>query len=110
MESVGDYLRRLRASKSFSLEDVHCKTGITDSALSRIENDKTQEPSPIALKKLALLYDVDNISLQIMAGYIDEDDLAQYRKIFRNIEYLNDEQKQCLQHLINIIAEKQIKG
>ena len=109
MQTIGIFLRTLRESRQLTQEDVYSKTGITDSVLSRIENDITQEPSPRVLKKLAELYDVSNISLQIMAGYIDDEDLAQYQRVFRGVEFLTEEEIVCLKKLVETMAKSREK-
>ena len=56
MQTLGNYLRQKREEKGFSLSYVYNKTGITDSRLSKTENDLYKEPSPLLLKKLAEIY------------------------------------------------------
>ena len=63
MSSIGDYLRLLRTKRNLSLNDVFNSTGITTTRLNRIELGQVNEPSPLVLKKLSELYQVDLIKL-----------------------------------------------
>ena len=55
-ETLGQYLRTVREQNKLSTRDVEKSTGITTSQLSRLECNITRNPSPVALKKLALFY------------------------------------------------------
>ncbi len=105
MSELGLYLRYLRENHNFSLNDVYLKTDIRDSTLSRIENGSTEEPSPIALKKLAILYNVNVIDIFIKAGFLNRSDLLEYQKVFHNIDLLNEEEKSLFQHHINLLTK-----
>ena len=57
MSNIGDFLKKQREKNGLSLKDVQKKTGISNSVLSRIENDKKQSgASPIVLRSLSKLY------------------------------------------------------
>ncbi len=45
------------------------------------------------------------ISLYIMAGYLDETDLSEYRLVFKNADLLNDEEKQSVQTQIDLLTK-----
>ena len=104
MNELGMYLRTQRVSQSLSLKDVYVKCGITDSKLSRIEHGE-RLPDPAELRKLASVYGLDVISLNIMAGYIDKKDLIGYQFVFQNAMLLNDEEKQSIQTQINLLTK-----
>jgi transcriptional regulator with XRE-family HTH domain len=106
MPELGSYLRSLRENKHLSMNDVYIETSITNSKLSRIETDSVEEPSPIALKKLANLYNVDVINLFTLAGFLDKDDLLYYKKVFLNVDLLNDEEKAHIQQQINLFTKQ----
>ena len=75
MFTLGQYLKSNREKNNYSLKQVQTMTGITDSRLSKIENDLYEEPSPTILKQLAQLYNVSIIDLFIRAGYITYESL-----------------------------------
>lgn len=106
MSKLGLYLRSLRESKHLSMNDVYKETSITDSKLSRIECGSVEEPSPITLKKLANLYNVNVIDLFTLAGFLDEEDLLAYEKVFLNVDLLNDEEKAHIQQQINLFTKQ----
>lgn len=92
MKRLGEQLKKLRQDSTLSLNDVYKKTGIHDSVLSHIENGETQNPSPTTLKKLARLYNVNVISLFLLCGYLDENDLTQYQESLSGVDLLADEE------------------
>ena len=59
MRSIGEYLKDKRTQLNLSLKEVKDKCGITDSKLSRIERGE-QLPEPSELRKLSVLYGLDN--------------------------------------------------
>lgn len=106
LDKLGIYLRYLRELNLLSMHDVYLHTKITDSKLSRIENQSIKEPSPKDLKKLALLYKVDVIDVFKMAGFIDEADLLNYQKAFNNTDFLISEEKELIQLQIDYFARQ----
>lgn len=109
MNSVGSYLRSLRTNLNLSLNDVYEKTGITTSRLNRIEHGEILEPSPIALKKLSSIYHFDLIKIYIMLGYLDKDTFIQ-SKVFNHYEYLDEEERNFIQHSIDFLVYKNHKN
>lgn len=67
MNDLGSFLRCAREAKGVSMSEVYRHTGITDSRLSKLENNSYKEPSPVILKKLATYYDVSVVDLFIRA-------------------------------------------
>lgn len=59
MATLGEKLRELRDKKGYSLRQIQDKTGISNSYLSELENDRKDNPSMKKLKTLAKLYEVD---------------------------------------------------
>lgn len=105
MKDLGEYLKNLRQSLGLSLNDVYKQTGISDSVISHIEKGDTQLPSPAALKKLAALYGIEIISLYLLCGYLEKDDLFKYERCFKGTEYLSEEEKNTIQQLINYLQK-----
>jgi transcriptional regulator with XRE-family HTH domain len=70
MESLGQYLRRLRKRKGLTLKDVE-KAGVASNAyLSLLERGLRKAPRHSILKGLATLYDAAMKDLLIAAGYL----------------------------------------
>lgn len=104
VKQLGEQLRKFRQDQNLSLNDVYQKTGVHDSVLSHIENGDTQSPAPGTLKKLADLYGVSVISLYLLCGYINENDLIQYQRCFSGADLLIDEEKDFIQKQIDILT------
>jgi hypothetical protein len=58
------------------------------------------------LKKLASLYNTSVISLYLVCGYLDNDDLFDYQRCFAGTEHLSDEEKELIQKQIDIFNKK----
>lgn len=103
-EILGQYLRAIREQNKLSTRDVEKETGITTSQLSRLECSHTRNPSPVALKKLALLYNIKLIDLFQKAGYLDSQDVDSYMEsCFKGIEKLDQEDKKQIQNQIDYL-------
>lgn len=57
-ESFGEYIRKLRKHKQFTLTQLAAKLGIDSGALSKIENNKRKLDEKL-LPKLAEIFDLD---------------------------------------------------
>lgn len=66
---LGSTLKTLREAKGLTLRDVEEKTKISNPFLSQLESGKVRQPSPIALFKLAALYEGSYEELMKQAGY-----------------------------------------
>lgn len=109
MNELGTYLLHLRNKNNYSLKSVKEQTGVTDSQLSRIEHGCTTDVSPSALKKLSVFYGISIIELFKLAGFINNDDLKQYSRVFSYAELLSEEQKLHIQEEILLFTGKNIK-
>ncbi len=69
-QSLGEYLRALRARDGYALRAVEDATKISNAYLSQLENDKITKPSPHILHTLAEFYGVPYDVLMEKAGYI----------------------------------------
>lgn len=105
MIPVGQYLKNIRINRNLSLRDVFKATGITDSKLSRIENESNSEPEPLILKALADFYSLDLINLYQMAGYLDEKSLLQYKFVFDKADLLTEREKNLIQEQIYLFTK-----
>ena len=106
MSNIGDFLKKQREKNGLSLKDVQKKTGISNSVLSRIENDKKQSgASPIVLRSLSKLYGCSLIELLIMADYLDDEALSSYEQVFRNSDLLTDDERKNIQEQIDLFTK-----
>lgn len=102
MNRFGKYLKECRERLDMTLRDVSEKTGITDSRLSKIENDRLDCPAN-ELRKLAKTYNIPVVSLFLEIGYLIPEDLSEYQQIFQGINELDNREKNYIQEGINLI-------
>lgn len=100
-ESLGQYLRSLRNSKHMSMADVHEQTGITNSRLSKLENDQITNPSISVICKLSKCYEVDVINVLNEAGMDIEKSTP-----FSHTSFLNEEEIASLQRIIDLLTKE----
>lgn len=106
-ESLGVYLKALRAGTPFSLRDVEEATRreVSNAYLSQLENGKIAKPSPNVLHSLAAAYGVPYATLMERAGYISPNtprnpSVKHGRAATFAIENLTDEEeKELLKYL-----------
>ncbi len=81
---LGDYLKKVRKAKKFTLRQVQDETGIANAHLSQLENGKIGKPSQSLLQTLAEYYSIDFNVLLKKAGYVndstDDDIQLDFRK------------------------------
>lgn len=106
MNSLGEYLKKLRNEKGLSQYKVYESTGITDSRLSKAENGAWSNLKLSELKKLADLYEAPVIPMCLMAGLFDKSDIEEYHSNFKNVALLDDEDKKHIQSEIDFILKK----
>ena len=100
-ESLGQYLRSLRNSKHMSMADVREQTGITNSRLSKLENDQITDPSISVICKLSKCYEVDVINVLNEAGMDIEKSTP-----FSHTSFLNEEEIASLQRIIDLLTKE----
>ena len=100
-ESLGQYLRSLRNSKHMSMADVREQTGITNSRLSKLENDQITDPSISVICKLSKCYGVDVVNVLNEAGM----DIKKSTP-FNHTSFLNEEGIASLQHIIDLLTKE----
>ena len=105
---LGQYLKETRINQKLSLRDVYKKTGISDSKLSRIENESNLEPEPTVLKALSDCYALNIVDLYVKAGYIDVSSLDKYKYIFDKADLLTEEENKLIQNQIYIFTKGRI--
>jgi transcriptional regulator with XRE-family HTH domain len=72
MQSIGTILKAARLNINLKLLDVEKATGISNSYLSQLENNKIKSPSISILSKLSGIYRVPLKILLVSANLIDE--------------------------------------
>lgn len=111
MSDFGKVLKELREKNGLSLKDVTEKTEISDSKLSRIENNKNRsEVEPSILIKLSKLYGINLVDLYIIAGYLDAEALSSYRQVFNNVDLLTDDERNHIQEQIDLFTKGRKKN
>lgn len=106
MVALGEYLKGIRLQQELSLKDVYKATGISDSKLSRIENEtNASDPAPSILQALSKLYDINLIELYRMAGYLDEEALSSYERVFQNVDLLTEDERNHIQAQIDLFTK-----
>ena len=60
------------------------------------------------IKKLAKAYNASTVFLFQMAGLLDNEDLAEYQQCFENLNLLNNEEKQVIQSMINLLVKNKV--
>jgi transcriptional regulator with XRE-family HTH domain len=106
--SLDKRLKSLRKSLGLTLRNVEQKTDISNAYLSQLENGKAKSPSPAVLLKLSNLYEIDQIELLQLAGYINEkepysSDIS--NKAILSFNKLTKNQKTAIEKLIIEIAK-----
>ena len=100
-ESLGQYLRRLRNSKHMSMAEVRKQTGITNSRLSKLENDQVADPSISVICKLSNCYEVDVVDILNEAGMNIEKSTP-----FNHTSFLNEDEVDSLQKIIDLLTKE----
>lgn len=100
-KSLGQYLKSLRNSKHMSMADVRKQTGITNSRLSKLENDLQTDPSISTVCKLSQCYGVDVVNVLNEAGMDIEKSTP-----FNHTSFLNEEEIASLQKIIDLLTKE----
>lgn len=80
IKDFGKYIKDIRESKDLSLRQVDQYSDVTYSNLSMIENG-TRKATPLVLKELAKVYNIDYIDLLQKCGYIDLAELERLENV-----------------------------
>jgi len=108
-KTLGEYLKEVRKRLNLSLRDVQSKIGISNSYLSQIENNKSQNPSPKILFKLAEFYKLSYNFLMNLAGYPSNYENSRDIPAFRlgsGFEELTNEEKDQVIDYINYLKSR----
>ena len=107
MKGLGSFLRKIREEKELSLSDVYNKAGITNSRLSRIENESLKTSPPIDdVIRLAKLYDIDFNEILSLSTVYSGKDFKDRRTLLRNLELLDKKELQHIQDEIDFLVDQ----
>ncbi len=115
---LAKYLRSIRENLGYSIYDVNKLCQISPSYLSLMENGK-RRPSPVILKKLSSIYNIDYNDLLIKAGFSEliESEKKSSNNDFRyanhngiNIDGLNEEEIEEINRFVEFIKNKKKKN
>lgn len=85
--SFGDYLKKLREQRGYSINQLALKSGVSNAHISRLERGLRPAPSPDVIEKFASALNADYLEMLKAAGYIGRpgrqasmarEDLAKY--------------------------------
>ena len=111
MRGLGSFLRKIREEKKLTLTNVCEKTGITDSRLSRIENESLKTSPPIDdVISLAKLYGIDFNEILSLSTTHNDKDFKEHRIPLRNLELLDKKELQHIQNEIDFIVGQKGTG
>lgn len=115
---LAKYLRSIRENLGYSIYDVNKLCQISPSYLSLMENGK-RRPSPVILKKLSSIYNIDYNDLLIKAGFSEliESEKKSSNNDFRyanhngiNTDGLNEEEIEEINRFVEFIKNKKKKN
>lgn len=98
----GEYLRKVRQEKNFSINGLAKKSGISNAQISRIESGARGVPKPETIEKLANALNVSYVEMMVVAGYWDEEDLLEpldKNKLNKNKRTPSQNEKEFLKKL-----------
>ncbi|GIN08719.1 LexA repressor [Shouchella clausii] len=82
----GEYLRRRRKEKGFTIRQLEMKSGVSNAYLSHLENGKRGLPSTEIIKKISKALDISYTEMLQKAGHLDEANLLQNEPSFPDIK------------------------
>lgn len=109
--TFGNYLKRAREAKGFTLRAVEERVGISNAFLSQLESGKVKQPSPVMLHKLATLYDVSYETLMEVAGYpVPRPQEGTDRFVLGRLGRVTPEEELDLQEYLAFLRSRNLKG
>lgn len=88
--NLGKTIKHLRLQKEYSQEDLAEKCGLTQAALSLIENNK-KRPSKSTLDRICLAFDISEVALYVLAAEkedVPEEKREAFEAIFPQLKEL----------------------
>lgn len=112
-ETFGQYIRRRRMEKQFTLREFARLVGVSPTYMSQVEQDVADPPTVERVRKMAELLDEDVDELIAMAGRLPEDlpEIIQSRasempRLLREASGLTPAQLEKVQEQIRKLKEK----
>jgi transcriptional regulator with XRE-family HTH domain len=112
-ETFGQYIRRRRMEKQFTLREFARKVGVSPTYMSQVEQDVADPPTVERVRKMAELLDERVDELIAMAGRLPEDlpEIIQSRssempELLREASGLTPDQLQKVRDQIRKLKEK----
>ncbi|WP_366160635.1 helix-turn-helix transcriptional regulator [Bacillus infantis] len=108
MSEFGEYIKKIRESKSLTLNQVALYSEISAAQLSRIETGKRGVPKPPTIQKIADALKVDYEDLMKVAGYINDHKPSKNDEVsdaFYQFEKLTKKEKEFLEKQLEIFRE-----
>lgn len=104
---ISEYLKKCRKERDLSQKAVQKLTGITDSRISKAENEGNIKTFNIyELKALSQTYNVPIIEMLIKLGGLTDFDLKEFQYVFKDVSLLDEEERQHIQNEIDFINRK----
>jgi transcriptional regulator with XRE-family HTH domain len=82
LKELGRALRKTRTNKYLSLESVAGPAKISAAYLHKLERGTVNNPSPRVLGRIAAVLEIPYLRLMELAGYLDEEQLAEAQARF----------------------------
>jgi len=82
---LGKFLNRSRTKKELTLKKLGETIGFSDAYISMVEKGKRKKPSYEFLLKISDVLEVDYFDLMVLAGYFEENEARQRKKILDSI-------------------------
>jgi transcriptional regulator with XRE-family HTH domain len=101
----GKYLKELRKSKKITVKALADKSGVSQSYLTNVENNKRGIPSPEILKKISGPLGVTYEELMIKAGYWKEQYSKEDRILFEGIYNTRSETIERIKEILKALAD-----
>ncbi len=76
---LGSEMRKAREGRGVSLESVAGPAKISAAYLHKLERGAVNSPSPRVLARLGVVLEIPHLRLMELAGYLDEEQVAQAR-------------------------------
>lgn len=107
MNSIGQFIREQRKKINLSSRCLADKVGISSTEMMKIENGERETPSPITLKAIANVLNINQIEMFVKAGYLDETCLLPLELKFPNV--ISDEKLCIIQAFIDFLVSRREK-
>lgn len=112
-ETFGQYIRRRRMGKQFTLREFARQVGVSPTYMSHVEQDMADPPTAERVRRMAELLDENPDELIAMAGRMPEDlpEIIQRRatempELLREASGLTPDQLQKVRDQIRILKEQ----